>query len=103
MNLRPIEKDDLQKIVDERLKIPETLRTGIMLNYDMQLDYYNKVLCDRDSKTRYFAIEEECWESGGSIKSAFIGYGGLENISLENRSAEISLLIFQEFQGARIW
>lgn len=83
---RPINKADLDKIVDERNKILETLRTPFFLNYDQQDSYYNEVLCDRNSKTRYFIFQN-------GINS--VAMGGVENIEWENSRGEISILVYQ--------
>ena len=92
IEIRPIQKSDLGIIIEERNKVMETLRTPFMLNLDMQIDYYNKIICNRDSKTRYFIFEE----NGQSI-----GYGGLENIEWENSRAEISLLVWKSKRRKR--
>jgi hypothetical protein len=80
-----------------------------MLTKEMQQDYYQNVICNRDSHTRYWGLWlpvdnslEACMNRDpydGSQYEQFIGYGGLENISWENGNAEISLLIGPEYRG----
>lgn len=89
MILRVLEKIEMDKIAVERNKVLETLRTPYMLNKQMQLDYYDKVLSDRKSDTRYFALFH---------RNVMVGYGGIENIIWENRNGEISLLIFEDYR-----
>lgn len=90
MELKVLNKSDMNLIVEERNKVMETLRTSFPLNLEQQLKYYDEVLCDRNSTTRYFGIYDG---------EDFIGYGGLEHISNFNRHAEISLLIFSKYRN----
>jgi hypothetical protein len=89
MNLRPLEYLDLQQIVNERLKCPETLRTALMINRSHQDEWYKREIANRDSRTRYFIFAKE--------KS--VAYGGLEHIDWENSNAEISLLVYEAERG----
>jgi hypothetical protein len=50
----------------------------------MQGDFYEGVVCNRNSKHRYFAIRNV---------DVFLGMGGLTNIEWENGQAEISLIL----------
>jgi len=59
------------------------LRTPFALTGEQQEEFYQRVVCARDSPHRYYAIRE------GDL----IGMGGLTNISWENGSTEISLII----------
>lgn len=87
--LKPLCREQMSKIIEERNKVLETLRTPLMLNEDMQYQYFDTVICNRNSTTRYFALY---------VKDEFVGYGGIENIQFENRIGEISILIFSEFR-----
>lgn len=90
LTIRPLEKEYMPKIIEERHKVMETLRTPYMLNSRMQNDYYENVLSNRESHTRYWAFYNQL--------DQFIGMGGVENISWENSNAEISVLIFSEYR-----
>jgi RimJ/RimL family protein N-acetyltransferase len=59
----------------------------------MQEDFYYKSICNRDSKDRFWSVMD------GNDDSCFIGMVGLIGISLENRSAEISIIIDPELRG----
>lgn len=91
---------DMEQIRVWRHGVRETLRTPYLLTAEMQRDYYERVICNRDSRTRYWALRTETvmrWE-GITIEetrreNVFIGYGGIENIEWENGRGEISLLI----------
>jgi hypothetical protein len=89
LDLRKLNKYDMQEVLDERHKVPETLRTAKTLTIEEQMAWYDTQIANRESHTRYFGFYD------GPI---FIGYGGLENIQWENRSAEISVLIFERFR-----
>ena len=62
-------------------------RTPYLLTREMQLAWYHNVVCNRDAKSRYWAI----WSPAN-----FIGIAGLQNIEWENSTAEISLMIGPE-------
>lgn len=104
ITLKPINKDNLQLILDERHRVSETLRTNKMLTIDEQLAWYEKEIANRDSRTRYweFWIDIESGDHYGTIpltRQVLIGYGGIENISWENSTGEVSLLIFSAYRG----
>lgn len=89
IELRPLTLENVLTVLPWRREYRETLRTPYMLTEEMQADYYKNVICNRESRTRYWGV----WAG-----DAFVGYGGLENISWENGNAEISLLIGPEYQ-----
>ena len=60
------------------------LRTPFFLTQEMQQEFYHTVICDRKSNCRFWSVRDG---------SDFIGMVGLVNISIENRSAEISIII----------
>ena len=108
MKLSALKKEHMNKILEEREKILETLRTPYLVTKEMQFDWYEKEICNRDSKTRYFSImEEEDYKIGCDFHDGVlmdhglinIAMGGIENISWENSTGEISLLVFQEYTG----
>ena len=107
MKLQPLNRHDMETIREWRDEVPNTLRTPYMLTQEMQREYYDTVICNRDSHTRYWAFmgdpetlpiitgEMLLADSIGVPISGqtLIGYGGLENIEWENSRAEISVLI----------
>ena len=105
MTLRPLTQSDMQVIREWRHGVPETLRTPYMLTAEMQDEYYRTVICNRDSKTRYWALWDEeliidynvDW--GDISNEELIGYGGIENISWENGTGEMSVLIRPDMRG----
>ena len=102
IELRPLEREDLETVRLWRNDVPETLRTPFDLNSVMQADYFDRVICNRESRTRYWGL----WGDGiprevdteRRIPMGFAGYGGIENIAWENRSGEISLLIGPDYR-----
>jgi RimJ/RimL family protein N-acetyltransferase len=105
ITLKPISKDNLQLILDERHKVSETLRTNKMLTMDEQLAWYEKEIANRDSRTRYWEFWADSKEGAGigfeneNGDKSFLGYGGIENIQWENSTGEVSLLIFEAYRG----
>jgi RimJ/RimL family protein N-acetyltransferase len=90
MNFRTLRKSDMETIIGWRSTCPETLRTTKELTLENQLDFYENVISNRNSNARWWGIE---------VGNTLIGYCALENISWENRNAEISLLIDPKYQG----
>ncbi len=64
-----------------------SLRTPYELTTEMQEDFYGTVVCNPNSKNRYWSIY-----NGKKL----IGFGGITNIQWENRIGEISLIITPE-------
>ncbi len=91
MILKPLSLDDMETVRGWRNSVLETLRTPYMLTREMQEDYYRKVICDRNSTTRYWGF----WEIS---PDNFIGYGGIEHIEWENSRGEISVLINPDYR-----
>lgn len=87
MNIIVPTKEHLEEIRKWRNMALSSLRTPYLLTKEMQEDFYNQVLCNRQSNMRMWCFAE---------KGEFIGFGGLENISWENRNAEISLIVQPE-------
>jgi RimJ/RimL family protein N-acetyltransferase len=90
MNLRALELEDMECIRQWRNQCLDTLRTPFPLTKEQQEDWYRNEICNRQSRSRFWGIEEN-----GSL----IGYGGIENIQWENSIGEISLLINPKYQG----
>jgi RimJ/RimL family protein N-acetyltransferase len=82
MELRALERLDVEEARKWRNKARESLRTPYLLTIEDQQDFFDDLACG-DSPHRYFTI----WDNG------LIGVGGLTNIMWENRMAEISLII----------
>lgn len=91
--IRPLELSDMESIRAWRNKCLPYLRTPFALTMEMQEDWYKNEICNRNSKTRFWAIE---------VAGRLVGYGGIENIQWENSIGEISLLINPEYQGRGI-
>ena len=86
MYLTVLTKDQCEQIRQWRNQNISRYRTSFLLTKEMQEDFYKDVICNKNSKHRYWAI----------IEFQFLGIVGLTDISLENRNAEISLVINPE-------
>lgn len=88
MELRALKLSDMGPIRRERNALPDgILRTPFLLTSEMQEEWYFSQIADRQSTTRYWALQDN---------NSLVGYGGIENISWENGTGEISLLVFRE-------
>jgi RimJ/RimL family protein N-acetyltransferase len=102
---------DCEQVRRWRNKLPATLRTPYNLTYEQQQDFYKNIICNRDSKHRYFGIyikynidasyadnnndKVEKWTD----ESILIGMGGITNIQWENGFGEISLILGADWTG----
>ena len=59
MKLKVLSSEDMETVREWRSEVPETLRTPYELTYEMQQDYYQNVISNRESKTRYWGIWEQ--------------------------------------------
>ena len=91
--LRALELSDMEPIRSWRNQHLDILRTPFALTKEQQEDWYKNEICNRQSKSRFWAIDLK-----GALPSV-VGYGGIENIQWENSLGEISLLISTSMQG----
>lgn len=82
-------REDLEQVRAWRNKPFEdgtgrTLRTPYMNTSEMQARFYDKVICNRQSNSRYWSVY---------CQDKFIGFPGLTGIEWENGLAEISLVV----------
>ena len=106
MKLQALSLSDLETVRLWRNENLAMLRTPFLLTLEMQADFYHNVVCNRQANARYWGI----WGAGKIKKydntnglcpnreyvvdgQVLIGMCGLENISWENRNAEISIII----------
>lgn len=89
--LRALTLEDMEPIRKWRNASLDTLRTPFELTKEMQEDWYYEQICNRTSRSRFWAIEDS--------NHLLIGYGGIENIQWENSIGEISLLIAPDARG----
>jgi RimJ/RimL family protein N-acetyltransferase len=83
--LRALEIEDMEPIRKWRNECLKTLRTSFPLTREQQEQWYRDEVCNRNSRTRFWAITSD--------NGTLVGYGGIENIQWENGIGEISLLI----------
>lgn len=107
MHLGALTLDQCQQVSIWRNKELAPYRTPYMLTDKMQKDFYDSVVSDRKSNHRFWSLIEtmksdkssSTWGKITYEYIKFIGLGGLVDISLENRAAEISLVIDPELRG----
>jgi RimJ/RimL family protein N-acetyltransferase len=90
MILDTIEWRDVEKLARWRKENPEGARTPYMLNVQQEEEWYEKVVCNRDSPHRYWAVR------GNDV---LVGLVGITNIEHENRRGEIAILVDPEKRG----
>lgn len=86
ITLHPLDEQTVTKVSSWRLTARSSLRTVELLSESDQLDF----LQYPPARSRFFSLY---------VGSSLIGMGGFTDISLENRSAEISLILDPHFQG----
>lgn len=97
MKLDVLTREQVEQVRQWRNEERQFLRTPYFITKEMQADFYDNVISNRDSKHRYYAIVRD--GDGSHAASAFIGMGGLTNIEWENGRAEISLIINPEYRN----
>ncbi len=85
MKLAPATKENCEQVRLWRNQDLVSWRTPYYLTKEMQENFYKETICNRNSPHRYWGIADS--------DDVFIGLGGLTDISLENRNAEITLVI----------
>lgn len=93
MKLGIVTKDNAELVRQWRNLDIDAYRTPYPLTQEMQEEFYYKTICNRDSKDRFWAVLD------GNNDDCFIGMVGLVNIALENRCAELSIVIDPEMRG----
>lgn len=84
MGLKPPTRAEVEQVRLWRNANLSPWRTPYPLTEEMQGDFYEQVVCNRNSNHRYWSIY-----SG----DMFVGFGGMTNIQWENGLAEIALHI----------
>lgn len=109
MKLKSLSLSDVEQVRQWRNEQIEMLRTPFLLTQEQQVNFYHEVICSRQANARYWGIcvdgekfsLKQAPDGTGfldkEILDKFIGMCGLENISWENRLAEISLILDPEY------
>lgn len=84
-------KGDCEQVRIWRNEWLESTRTPYMLTKEMQEDFYNNVICNRNSTTKYWVVFDD--------SDDLLGATGLVPIQWENRIAEIALVVNPEKLG----
>lgn len=102
MKLKTLSLADCEQVRLWRNQQSSMLRTPFLLTQEQQEMFYRDVICNRQANARFWGVEatvtEEAWTGDLDGKTVpvehqhFVGMTGLENISWENRLAEISLI-----------
>lgn len=90
--LRTLCLEDMEPIRQWRNACLDVLRTPFALTKEQQEEWYRNEICNRNSRSRFFAIETTRKIYQREVPT-LVGYGGIENIQWENSIGEISLLI----------
>lgn len=93
MLITALRAEDMPAVASWRNKSMESLRTPFLLTNEMQKDFYNRVICSRNSDTRFFAVRYK------DENSPIIGQFGINNICFENSNAEISMILDPNYRG----
>lgn len=99
LKLRCVTDDDLQKAREWRNEVRETLRTPYFISAFQQYEFF-KSLQSPTSKMRYFSIDANFGNCDNYY--TLVAVVGFAPISLENRNAEISIILSPEHRGKNI-
>ena len=84
INYRNLKMVDAEKIRIWRNNQIKILRQNEKIKKKDQINYFNKYILSKNSKLNLYAIE---------FNKKLIGYGGLVNISMHFKTAEVSFLV----------
>lgn len=102
MKFKALSLPDLEQVRQWRNECLEALRTPFLLTKEMQEEFYKDIICNRHANARYWGVWVDEKVTMSMVKpmpdvevdgEIFIGMTGLENISWENRLAEISIML----------
>jgi RimJ/RimL family protein N-acetyltransferase len=113
MKLKSLSLPDAEQVRQWRNEQLDMLRTSFPLTQEQQEQFYREVVCNRQANAKFWGIvcnvpnivnmyhaesdkPYETFESNTTHKE-LIGMCGLENISWENRNAEISMVLNPEY------
>lgn len=105
MEFKTLTKADCEQVRQWRNDCLYALRTPYGLTEEMQSRFYEDVICNRNTRARFWGIYIDDVVamnaiSGDTISdSMLIGMAGLENIEWENGTAEISLILNSDYRG----
>jgi RimJ/RimL family protein N-acetyltransferase len=114
MKLKELTLENCEQVRQWRNNCLESLRTPFPLTKEMQERFYHDIVCDRNARARYWGIHEEMNipfskdflekiiprpEKDYYEDILIIGMVGLENIELENRRGEISIILNPDCRG----
>jgi len=110
VRLGDLNQQQCEEVRQWRNKLKGVLRTPFFLTDKMQTDFYNNVICNRNSNNRFWGVYvTELIDSLISsntvtmrMDNEFVGMIGLINIEWENSLAEISMIINQRLHSKGI-
>lgn len=107
MKLKELSLNDCEQVRQWRNENLAMLRTPFMLTGEMQAEFYHNVICNRNANARYWAVVDDENQTINKLSNGLpapeqntklIGMIGLENISWENRNAEVSIILNPDYQ-----
>jgi len=90
LTLAPLTAEYAEQIRQWRNENLAPWRTPFYLTEEMQRDWYERVICDRNSNRRSWAVLEA---------GEFVAHASLVGIQWENRTAEIALNVRPDLRG----
>jgi len=96
LRLDVLTEADCERVRTWRNEALATLRTPYPTTAEQQADFYRRVVCDRGSMHRYYAVRRDFSDVDVQPPGDLAAMGGLTFISAENGNAEISLIVAPE-------
>jgi len=90
MELKAPTREEVEQVRLWRNETLEAFRTPYPLTKEMQEDFFDNVICNRNHNSRWWSVYKG---------DAFLGLAGLTDIEWENGLAQISLVIAPFYQG----
>ena len=99
MRLDVLSREDAEQVRLWRNEDIAGARTPILLTAEMQEQWYRDVVCNREGRHRYWAVQYDCGDLQPQPCWHLCGIAGLTNIEWENSRAEIALMIAPAERG----
>ena len=94
MELAELTKEQCEIVRQWRNQDISIYKTSFLLTKEMQEKFYEDVICNRNSDCRFWGVHNDCGDLQPEKECLhFVGMVGLTSISLENRNAELSIVI----------
>lgn len=94
---------DAEQVRQWRNESIQNARTPFLLTTEMQQEWYDSVVCNREARHRYWGVwHDHACDDGGKLWFDLGGIAGFTDIDGRIRTAEVALMVAPELRGKGI-